>query len=296
MRIAIIGGGQSAAEAFIDLNDSFPSVQVDMILRGSALKPADDSPFVNEVFSPAFTDLVFQQEGAERERLVAEYQNTNYSVVDLDLIERIYGIFYRQKVSGIARQAFRTMTVVEKATPGPLGIELVLRNNANGDTSVNHYDAVILATGYERQTHRALLAPLAGVLPMALGLSMPAPAETFLKLLGGAAAPCALIALGLFLGERRTPVPGAGRSAVVLGSLKLLVHPLLVWLLATQVFALPTALAHAAVLMAVLPTGTGPFMLAEFHRREASTTAATVLGTTLLSLLTVTGYLALLQL
>ncbi|MDO9345564.1 MAG: SidA/IucD/PvdA family monooxygenase [Pseudomonas sp.] len=160
MRIAIIGGGQSAAEAFIDLNDSFPSVQVDMILRGSALKPADDSPFVNEVFSPAFTDLVFQQEGAERERLVAEYQNTNYSVVDLDLIERIYGIFYRQKVSGIARQAFRTMTVVEKATPGPLGIELVLRNNANGDTSVNHYDAVILATGYERQTHRALLAPL----------------------------------------------------------------------------------------------------------------------------------------
>ncbi|SFI20518.1 MULTISPECIES: lysine N(6)-hydroxylase/L-ornithine N(5)-oxygenase family protein [unclassified Pseudomonas] len=160
MRIAIIGGGQSAAEAFIDLNDSFPSVQVDMILRGSALKPADDSPFVNEVFSPAFTDLVFQQEGAERERLVAEYQNTNYSVVDLDLIERIYGIFYRQKVSGIARQAFRTMTVVEKATPGPLGIELALRNNANGETSLNHYDAVILATGYERQTHRALLAPL----------------------------------------------------------------------------------------------------------------------------------------
>jgi L-ornithine N5-oxygenase len=42
-----------------------------MILRGSALKPADDSPFVNEVFSPAFTDLVFQQVGAERERLVA---------------------------------------------------------------------------------------------------------------------------------------------------------------------------------------------------------------------------------
>ncbi|MCZ7019054.1 SidA/IucD/PvdA family monooxygenase, partial [Salmonella enterica] len=92
-------------------------------------------------------DLVFQQVGAERERLVAEYQNTNYSVVDLDLIERIYGIFYRQKVSGINRQAFRTMTVVEQATAGPLGIELVLRNNANGDTSVSHYDAVILATG-----------------------------------------------------------------------------------------------------------------------------------------------------
>ena len=161
MRIAIIGGGQSAAEAFIDLNDSFPSVQVDIILRGSALKPADDSPFVNEVFSPEFTDLVFQQPSSERERLVNEYHNTNYSVVDLDLIERIYGIFYRQKVSGIARHAFRPLTTVEKARAGPLGIELLVRHNATGETVLNHYDAVVLATGYERQMHRQLLAPLA---------------------------------------------------------------------------------------------------------------------------------------
>ncbi|ROM90948.1 lysine N(6)-hydroxylase/L-ornithine N(5)-oxygenase family protein [Pseudomonas brassicacearum] len=160
MSIAIIGGGQSAAEAFIDLNDSFPSVQVDMILRGSALKPADDSPFVNEVFSPEFTDLVFQQVSSERERLVNEYHNTNYSVVDIDLIERIYGIFYRQKVSGIARHTFRTLTTVEKASATELGVELVLRNNATGELSVRRYDAVVLATGYERQLHRKLLAPL----------------------------------------------------------------------------------------------------------------------------------------
>ncbi|MEN2397404.1 lysine N(6)-hydroxylase/L-ornithine N(5)-oxygenase family protein [Pseudomonas halotolerans] len=160
MNIAIIGGGQSAAEAFIDLNDSFPSVQVDMILRGSALKPADDSPFVNEVFSPEFTDLVFRQPHSERERLVNEYHNTNYSVVDIDLIERIYGIFYRQKVSGIARHAFRTLTTVEKATATDAGVELALRHNATGELTVRRYDAVVLATGYERQMHRTLLAPL----------------------------------------------------------------------------------------------------------------------------------------
>lgn len=161
MRIAIIGGGQSAAEAFIDLNDSYPSVQVDMILRGSALKPADDSPFVNEVFSPEFTDLIFNQTGAERERFIREYHNTNYSVVDIDLIERIYGIFYRQKVSGIRRHAFHILSTVERATAGADGIELVLRNNASGEQSVQRYDAVVLATGYERQAHRHLLEPLA---------------------------------------------------------------------------------------------------------------------------------------
>jgi L-ornithine N5-oxygenase len=161
MRVAIIGGGQSAAEAFIDLNDSYPTVQVDLILRGSALKPADDSPFVNEVFSPEFTDLMFNQGTAERERMIAEYQSTNYSVVDIDLIERIYGIFYRQKVSGIARHAFRNLTCVEKSTASADGIELALRNTANGEISAREYDAVILATGYERQMHRQLLSPMA---------------------------------------------------------------------------------------------------------------------------------------
>ncbi|BBP83716.1 hypothetical protein PHLH8_33580 [Pseudomonas sp. Pc102] len=132
-----------------------------MILRGSALKPADDSPFVNEVFSPEFTDLIFNQTGAERERFIREYHNTNYSVVDIDLIERIYGIFYRQKVSGIRRHAFHILSTVERANAGADGIELVLRNNASGEQSVQRYDAVVLATGYERQAHRHLLEPLA---------------------------------------------------------------------------------------------------------------------------------------
>lgn len=160
MRIAIIGGGQSAAEAFIDLNDSYPSVQVDLILRGSALKPADDSPFVNEVFSPEFTDLMFSQNGAQREQMIREYHSTNYSVVDIDLIERIYGVLYRQKVSGIARHGFRNLTAVRVATASAEGIELALVNIANGESSLQRYDAVVLATGYERQLHRHLLEPL----------------------------------------------------------------------------------------------------------------------------------------
>ncbi|MCP8466322.1 SidA/IucD/PvdA family monooxygenase [Pseudomonas sp. ZM23] len=160
MRIAVIGGGQSAAEAFIDLNDSYPSVQVDMILRAAVLKPADDSPFVNEIFAPRYTDLVFNEPQAEREKLIQEFHNTNYSVVDLDLIERIYGIFYRQKVAGSERHAFRCRRTVEAAKADAAGIELTLRDSATGTVETHLYDAVILATGYERKSHRELLAPL----------------------------------------------------------------------------------------------------------------------------------------
>lgn len=57
-------------------------------------------------------------------------------------------------------------------------------------------------------------------------------------------------------------------------------------------FRLPPVLAHTAVLLAALPTGTGPFMLAEFYRREAAVTAKVILVSTIVSLATVSGYLA----
>jgi malonate transporter and related proteins len=50
-------------------------------------------------------------------------------------------------------------------------------------------------------------------------------------------------------------------------------------------------LTHAAVLLAALPTGTGPFMLAEFYRREASITGRVVLTSTIVSVATITAYL-----
>lgn len=164
MRIAVIGGGQSAAEAFIDLNDSYPTAQVDMILRAAVLKPADDSPFVNEIFAPSYTDLVFNEPQAEREKLIQEYHNTNYSVVDLNLIESIYSIFYRQKVANQQRHAFLCRRTVEAAVADSQGIELTLRDSATGATEQRRYDAVILATGYQRSSHRELLAPLADYL------------------------------------------------------------------------------------------------------------------------------------
>jgi len=48
--------------------------------------------------------------------------------------------------------------------------------------------------------------------------------------------------------------------------------------------ALPLTLVQMAVVLAALPTGTGPFILAEFYRREAHITSRTILLSTLGSL------------
>lgn len=137
-----------------------------------------------------------------------------------------------------------------------------------------------------------LVAPALGALVPTAGLTLPASAETFLKLLGGAASPCALVALGLFLAQKHRPGGAQTRAAALLVGLKLAGQPLLAYGLGRFLFDLPPLLLHVAVLMAALPTGTGPFMLAEFYRREADLTARVVLVSTILSIVTVSGYLA----
>jgi malonate transporter len=138
-----------------------------------------------------------------------------------------------------------------------------------------------------------LLSPALGaVLPIA-GLSVPDSVESFLKLLGGAASPCALVALGLFLATKRENAERQMGASAFLVGLKLVMQPAITWVLATFVFGLSPLLTHTAVLLAALPTGTGPFMLAEFYQREASITSNVVLASTVASVVTISGYLAL---
>jgi predicted permease len=135
-------------------------------------------------------------------------------------------------------------------------------------------------------TNPLLVAPFAGACWSGTGLTITGGAEAFLKLLGAAASPCALVALGLFLGEKSTA--SAARTTTMLVALKLVAQPVLTWWLAFHVFTLPPLWAKTAVILSALPTGTGPFMLAEFYRREASVTSSTILFSTILSLITVT--------
>ncbi|WP_437887960.1 AEC family transporter [Phytobacter sp. V91] len=132
---------------------------------------------------------------------------------------------------------------------------------------------------------------LALVVPLS-GASVPGSVNVFLKLLGGAASPCALIALGLFLaGKSVDRAKNQNVTVTLLVVLKLILQPLITWGLAVALH-LPPMLTHTAVLLAALPTGTGPFMLAEFYRREAGTTSRCVLMSTVVSLFTLSFYLS----
>lgn len=134
-----------------------------------------------------------------------------------------------------------------------------------------------------------VVSPLLGVLWAVSGTPVPEPLGKLLQLLGDATTPCALVSLGAFLAQKQE---GEGRGAAAgLVSIKLFVHPLITWWLAFHVFKLPPLWAEAALLLSALPTGTGPYMLAELYRREASVVSHTILFSTLGSLVTLSAML-----
>ncbi len=144
---------------------------------------------------------------------------------------------------------------------------------------------VVLKVAGRLARNPILIAPvMAAPFPL-LGLAVPPPIDTTMKLLGAAASPCALVALGLFFAARRpSPDKSYGYTAYLVVA-KLVVHPALAWFFGRYVFDLSPFWTSALVLMCALPSGTGSFMLAESYGRDATLSSRTIVITTLVSII-----------
>jgi L-ornithine N5-oxygenase len=82
--------------------------------------------------------------------------------VDRPLIEQIYEMLYLQTVSDEPRHRLLANTAIEAAMRTANGqIELTMRDRLTGHARAERFDALVLATGYRRDTHIALLEGLA---------------------------------------------------------------------------------------------------------------------------------------
>ncbi|WP_198350914.1 AEC family transporter [Flavisphingomonas formosensis] len=137
-----------------------------------------------------------------------------------------------------------------------------------------------------------LVAPAAGAAWMATGWTLPGPVHDMTSLVGAASTPCALVTIGLFLSERTHEEPVGNATIPLL--LKLAVQPAVTAVVALWIFRMPTLWANAAILLGALPTGTGPFMLAELYNRDTGVSARAILWSTALSVVTITVLLTVL--
>jgi len=93
-----------------------------------------------------------------------------------------------------------------------------------------------------------------------IGLPLSGPFDTFLETLAGATAPCALVAVGLFMAlPRQSAAPGPIARVVLM---KLVAHPAATALLLLILPPIPPLWAAIAILMAGMPSGASSFVLA----------------------------------
>ena len=128
-----------------------------------------------------------------------------------------------------------------------------------------------------------------GMVYSGAGLPMPVPVEKWIDLLGAAAAPCALFAIGLFLSDKsvKSGLVEAGLMTII----KLLVQPVLAFLILPFFVDLHSVAGKVALLMAALPTAANAFVLARQFDISVEQNTATVLLSTGFSVVTVSALL-----
>lgn len=168
-RFVVVGAGQSAAEVAAYLHDLSPSTEVHGVFAKYGYSPADDSPFANRVFDPDAVDDFYSADPGIRRQLINYHRSTNYSAVDLPLIEDLYAREYAERVAGDRRLFLRGASSVLATEEDDDGVRVEVLHHPSGGIDEIHCDAVIYATGFTPAPLDGILGALSADLVMEAG-------------------------------------------------------------------------------------------------------------------------------
>lgn len=141
--------------------------------------------------------------------------------------------------------------------------------------------------------HPFIIATAVGVLAAWLKYEPPVPVARLLEYLAQAAAPCALFVMGVTLALQ--PLRRVPRELGAIVTLKLVVHPILCYVVLSLIGNFSEVWVFSAVLLAGLPTATNVFVIAQQYGVWVQRASASLLLTTVLSVVSVTGLLYLIR-
>ncbi|GCB44404.1 lysine N(6)-hydroxylase/L-ornithine N(5)-oxygenase family protein [Streptomyces sp. NL15-2K] len=160
-RFIVVGAGQSAAENVAYLHRRFPQAEVCAVFSRYGYSPADDSSFANRIFDPEAVDEYFAAPENVKRRLMDYHGNTNYSVVDIDLIDDLYRQMYQEKVLGTERLRFLNVSRLVDVKETQALVRATVKSLVTGEETALDADVVVFATGYSPVEPLGLLGEVA---------------------------------------------------------------------------------------------------------------------------------------
>lgn len=164
---------------------------------------------------------------------------------------------------------------------------------ALGGDQKTSFPAMILSILKGIFLHPFVIATIVGVSAAAVGFRPPVFVDKILTYLMQAAAPCALFALGVTVAQR--PIRRVPRELGFILFIKLIAHPLFVFVLLNWVGGFDRIWVLTATLMAALPPALNVFVIARQYDVYVERASSTVLIGTVVSVFTVTTLLYLIQ-
>lgn len=135
---------------------------------------------------------------------------------------------------------------------------------------------------------------LGGIALSLSGLELAEPVVAFFSMLGQAVVPAALFGIGGALNEFK--LSDNWKQALVASLIKLIIHPLIAYALMIWVFRVPMDIARYGILLSSMPAGINIYVFATYYDRGVSVAANTILISTVLSAVTISGWLFVLSL
>lgn len=132
---------------------------------------------------------------------------------------------------------------------------------------------------------------LAGLAVSISQVPVPSALDNFVRILGNAASPCALFAIGASLGGQKVALD---RAVWVLSAAKMLVHPVMAALYLFVIFRVSPEFAAIGVLLAALPCASGCFIISQRFGLSTQSISATIFFGTFASVLSVSAVIWLL--
>lgn len=202
---------------------------------------------------------------------------TNTVLIGIPILQRAYGDPALQVAfSIIALHASVLITI------GMIVMELVRRDGAPLHQA--------LGTAAVRIVSNPLLWGIVfGVAANLLRIELAEPVDAFFSLMSGAVVPVALFGLGGALNEYR--VADNWPQALAMSVLKLGLQPAIAWLLMVPILKVDPEQARYGIILAGMPAGINVYVFASYYNRGVNVATNTILISTLLSVLTVTGWL-----
>ncbi|WP_137168156.1 lysine N(6)-hydroxylase/L-ornithine N(5)-oxygenase family protein [Salinimonas lutimaris] len=147
--VAIIGGGQSAAEIYHDLlhNQHDDSPYLYWLTGSDRYFPLEYTKLTLEMTSPEYVDYFYQLPASKRDSL-NQHQKNLYKGINGDLINQIFDLLYQKNLDGPVRTTLKTHSRLTAVQRNQTSLALTFRHwQLEQDFQINA-DYVVLATGF----------------------------------------------------------------------------------------------------------------------------------------------------